>query len=349
MIRSRKAIGGALGIADPSMQNAIGATISPSPDRIRTITALNTRAATPRPTVSVVLCTRNRADDLQVCLRNIAKLTLQPDEVIVVDNSQGDAEVEQHARSFGARYVVEPVVGLSRARNRGMKESRCEIVAFLDDDCFPDREWLEYLLRPFSDSKVAAVAGEIIRFTDFEKERKIHRCKSQEIRYLSRETPHWFEIASFGGVGSGGNMAFRKTACKEMVLFDERLGRGAPFQIAEENCAFASLISMGFSIVRTASAEVLHAEKTLDACEETKLSIAYSFFLFSNFSQNRLDLLRFLIRRVARQPVSWRLEAEQSGIILASSWRERLIALPRGLALFLRSRRYSPQEPSACV
>ena len=347
MIRSSKSVAGALRIADPSMQTAVGSSISP--DRFRAVSELHSRAAAYRPTVSVVVCTRNRPDDLRECFHCIAKLMPRPDEVIVVDNSQGDAESELLARSFGARYVVEPVVGLSRARNRGMKESRCEIVAYLDDDCLPDREWLEYLLRPFADSSVAAVTGEIVRFTDLEKERRIHRCKSHEVRYLNRETPRWFEMAAFGGVGIGTNMAFRKAVASNQALFDERLGRGAPFQMAEENCAFASLISMGYSIVRTSAAEVLHPEKPLDACEETKLSIAYSFLLFSRFSENRLDLLRFLLRRIARQPVSWRLEAEQSGIILASSWRERLKAFPRGVALFLRARRYSPQEPLLCA
>ena len=69
-------------------------------------------------TVTVVICTRNRPADLQRCLEAIAHLERGPDEVIVVDNTSGDKETEAVARDFGAVYIVESAVGLSRARNR---------------------------------------------------------------------------------------------------------------------------------------------------------------------------------------------------------------------------------------
>lgn len=100
------------------------------------------------PTVTIVVCTRNRPEALRCCLEAIARLTPPADEVLVVDNSQGDAETERVARELAARYVVERRAGLSRARNRGLAESRTEIVAFVDDDAIPSEDWLGKILTP---------------------------------------------------------------------------------------------------------------------------------------------------------------------------------------------------------
>lgn len=290
------------------------------------------------PTVSVVICTRNRPDALRQCLQQLSKLTLAPDEILVVDNSSGDEATRQLARNFGVRYVVERVRGLSRARNTGLSESRCDVVAFLDDDCIPDSRWLEYLLIPFTDQRVAAVTGEIIRFSDDEPRIADKSSALGGLRYVTRDTSRWFEMATFGGIGSGGNMAFRRTACQEADLFDERLGRGAPFRLAEENCAFVRLLAQGNAAVRIREARVYHPEKERDSDQEAASSIAYGLFLMENFPQNRLDLVRFLTRRFLRKPLGWRLEAQQEDGIVSSGLSAKLHAGVRGLAMFYRAR-----------
>lgn len=312
--------------------------------RIRMICELPSGYACARPTVSVVVCTRKRADELRQCLQSIAALTPPADEVIVVDNSSGDPETEYLAELFGARYVLEEVPGLSRARNRALSESRCEVVAYLDDDCLPDPMWLEYLLRPFSDAKVAVVTGEIIRFTDPDQPLPGRHSESGEMRYVTRETPRWFEIATFGGIGTGTNMAFRKQACKDLVLFDERLGRGAPFRIAEENCAFASLLTKGHATVRIPTAVVYHPAKPKDVGQEAKTSIAYWLLLFEKFPENHLDLVRFIMRRALRRPLAWRVDSQNAEGIVSSGWGVKCKALFTGIAMFFLARRYRPLE-----
>ena len=80
------------------------------------------------------------------CLSAVARLRPAPTQVIVVDNSQGDAETEKVAREFGARYTLEPKAGLTHARKRGLDECGTEAVAFLDDDAIPQPDWLGTLL-----------------------------------------------------------------------------------------------------------------------------------------------------------------------------------------------------------
>lgn len=312
--------------------------------RILSLPEFSTHSSEIRPTVSIVICTCDRPDALRQCLQHIADLTILPDEVLVVDNSSGDEATQQVARMFGARYILEPVPGLSRARNRGLSESRSEVVAFLDDDAIPDYQWLEHLLRPFTDNRVAVVTGEIIRFAAGDLHTSGVPSGMVEIRYVTRDTPRWFEMATFGGIGIGCNMAFRKTACRGAAFFDERLGRGSPFRIAEENCAFVTVIAEGYAAIRVPEVRVYHPAKEMDVAQEATSTIAYWFLLFSKFPDNRLDLIRFLVRRLFCRRLPWRPDSQDANSIVSSSWISKLRAFVAGATLYFRERNSIPER-----
>jgi glycosyltransferase involved in cell wall biosynthesis len=262
-----------------------------------------------------------------------------PDEVLVVDNSPGDINTELIAREHGARYTVEPAQGLSRARNRGLAESTSEIVAYIDDDSEPDPQWLGILRDPFKDEKVAATTGRVI--TPESQKRFI---EDQRPRLLSNQDQHWFEIATFGGLGMGGNMALRRSACTGWKVFDERLGRGAPIHIGEETCAFAHLLSRGYRAMNLPEAVVYHPPMERDSIEhEARNSISYWLLLFSEFPEHRMDLLRFLAHRLRRRHLSWHREPQEPGEIITSGWRVHLKAGISGLLLFLRTSKHDPR------
>src|SRR5215213_8300081 len=109
--------------------------------------------------VSVVISTRNRAALLRRCLEGVTNQVRPPLEIVVVDNTRGDEATRAVALEAGARYIVEPVIGVSRARNRGLDTARGDIVAFLDDDAVPDQTWLHALVDDFGDARVGAVSG----------------------------------------------------------------------------------------------------------------------------------------------------------------------------------------------
>ena len=285
-------------------------------------------------TVTVVICSRNRPTLLRQCLEAISALNPPPDEVLVVDNSAGNSETESVARKFAARYTIEPTPGLSRARNRGMAECNTDIVAYVDDDATPDEHWLEFILAPFEDPQVASVSGTIVFVGD-------NFCNIYWEPYLklSNRDPKWFEIATFGGLGWGSNMALRKAACDGNAAFDVRLGRGAPIGIAEESHAFASLLSRGYQAVYVPEAVVKHPATTEDVERRASSSLAYWLFLFSEFPEHRLDLLRFLYRRLRRKPLTWPRNPQAPGEIINSGWRVYLRAGFRGGLTFLRSKK----------
>ena len=116
-----------------------------------------------RPPVSVVVCTRNRQDDLLTCVEALERLDYPDLEIVVVDNAPSDdaTEVALAGRDFPrVRYAVEPRPGLSHARNLGVAEARGEIVAFTDDDVTVNARWVEALVRGFARTpRVVCVTG----------------------------------------------------------------------------------------------------------------------------------------------------------------------------------------------
>jgi len=275
---------------------------------------------------------------LRECLRGVAQQDSRPDQVLVVDNTAGNKETEEVTGDFGARYIMEPIQGLSRARNRGLAESETDIVVYLDDDAIPARDWLGLLLAPFVDTEIGATTGRVITPESH------NRDQQQQIpRSLSKHEPRWFEIATFGGMGLGSNMALRKQACTSPKLFDERLGRGAPFQIGEENYAFACLIEAGYSVVYLPTAVVFHPSLSRDTVEhEAQNSITYWLLLFAEFPRQRMNLVRFILRRLQRKPLDWPRDPQEPGEIVTSGWRVLSKASVKGLWLFLRT----PHEKS---
>lgn len=120
--------------------------------------------ATPPPppahTFSVIVCTRNGGKRIASCLAAIARMDGQPFEIIVVDDGSGDGTAELVAAKFPeVRLISIPPSGLSAARNVGADAATGQILAFTDDDCEPDHEWLVRLDRAFRDPAISAAGG----------------------------------------------------------------------------------------------------------------------------------------------------------------------------------------------
>ncbi len=112
------------------------------------------------PLVSVIVCTRNGRGRIGDCLRAIEKMSGGGFETLVVDDGSEDGTAEHVAEHFpwARRVLLEPS-GLSTARNAGAEEALGEILAFTDDDCEPDIEWITRIRPIFRDGNFAAACG----------------------------------------------------------------------------------------------------------------------------------------------------------------------------------------------
>ncbi|HEY1304742.1 MAG TPA: glycosyltransferase [Vicinamibacterales bacterium] len=110
------------------------------------------------PSVSVIVCTYNGRRTIRDCCEGLRKLDYQSFDVIVVDDGSTD-NVADIAREYGFRVITTPNRGLSNARNAGLEAATGDIVAYIDDDAYPDPHWLSYLAHTFSTTDHAAVGG----------------------------------------------------------------------------------------------------------------------------------------------------------------------------------------------
>jgi GT2 family glycosyltransferase len=135
-----------------SERRGVGASVAGNP--------LPTPAAEDSCTFSVIVCTRNGSSRIERCLAALSQLTGGGHELIVVDDGSTDGTAGLVAAEFpSARLISTPPLGLSAARNAGAAAAAGEVLAFTDDDCEPDAEWLERLQRVFAERRFAAVGG----------------------------------------------------------------------------------------------------------------------------------------------------------------------------------------------
>jgi GT2 family glycosyltransferase len=110
------------------------------------------------PRVSVVCCSYNGEPTIRDTLEGLARLDYPDYEVIVVDDGSTDATAAI-AHSYGAQVVSTPNQGLSAARNVGMRAASGEIVAYIDDDAYPEPDWLTHLVKGFRQGGFCGVGG----------------------------------------------------------------------------------------------------------------------------------------------------------------------------------------------
>jgi len=110
------------------------------------------------PRISVIVCTYNGSRTIRDCLDALLRVEYSNFEVIVVDDGSTDAAPEI-ACKYPVRLISTENRGLSSARNAGLEAATGEIVAYLDDDAYPDPHWLTYLAASFIHTTHAAVGG----------------------------------------------------------------------------------------------------------------------------------------------------------------------------------------------
>lgn len=111
------------------------------------------------PMISVVVCSYNGGRTIKECLQGISNIRYPNFEVIVVDDGSTD-NTAAIAAEFGTfKLIRTPNWGLSYARNLGWNAAKGEIVAYTDDDAYPDSDWLTYLAETFRSGEFAGVGG----------------------------------------------------------------------------------------------------------------------------------------------------------------------------------------------
>lgn len=226
-------------------------------------------AARYRGSISIVLCTRGRPEQLARCLTSLGALDDACHEIVVVDNNEV-ATVAAGDLPGRARVVHEARPGLDVARNRGLAEARADVVAFIDDDCEADPNWLDGLRVSLADPDVEAVTGRVRPASLatppqrwFEAQFSFDRGTIAR-RFTQWDRRPWYPLWP-GGIGTGCNMAFRRRALDAVGGFDEILDMGTTIGGGGDLDIFARLLDHGCVIEYTPAALVWHHHRATAA------------------------------------------------------------------------------------
>ena len=214
--------------------------------------------------ISVILCTSGkRPDQLQRCIKSLSGLDDPNFEIVVVENTPSKSLALDELEGTVATHVHEPRQGLDRARNAGVRMSSGELLAFIDDDCEADAGWLTALRRTFADPTVAFATGRV-------RPAELDRRSQQwfEVRFSFDRGPFrqrftrfdgggWSPLAT-GALGTGANMAFRRSVLEHTGAFDVALDMGTLLGGGGDLDMFARALSVGEVCEYTPDAVVFH-------------------------------------------------------------------------------------------
>jgi glucosyl-dolichyl phosphate glucuronosyltransferase len=217
---------------------------------------------------TVIIPSYRRPQSLVKVLRAVAAQSAARDryEVLVVDNNSRD-ETPDVVATFSAshtevtlHYFLEPLQGVSNARNRGITEAQGQILCFLDDDSPPDVLWLETLLAAFDDQRVGCAGGPSV------------------LDYQGLERPAWLEgdlqgllsgyglpyrqptaLSAFSEFPLGCNVAFRRQIFAELGRLRTDLDRcGGEVLAAGDTEMVARVHRAGWLVLYVPGAKVNH-------------------------------------------------------------------------------------------
>ena len=161
--------------------------------------------------ISVIISTFNRSRLLNHCLRSLLRQTYPPEkfEILVCDDGSSDNTeylVESRVKKQkNLRYLYQKNQGPAVARNLGIGVTQGKIIAFTDDDCFPQKDWLAQIEKAFNENpKALGVEG-------------------KTLTYPTKITPFTSQIINTEGGGyQTCNMAYKKSVLQKIKGFDAK-------------------------------------------------------------------------------------------------------------------------------
>jgi glycosyltransferase involved in cell wall biosynthesis len=207
--------------------------------------------------ISVVVITRDRPRDLEVCLRSVLASTYSNFELVVVDQGSTAAAAELVAdlarTDARIRRVPDTGRGAARARNIGTRATSGDIVVFTDDDVQVAPDWLDCIVSSLRADPGAGMAfgtvapaphdardGFIVGFLPRRRQRLVGR------------------FAKLRDAGISANVALRRGTLEATGGFDEMLGPGSYFPCAEDFDLTYRVLSFGYALLHVPEARVLH-------------------------------------------------------------------------------------------
>jgi GT2 family glycosyltransferase len=177
--------------------------------------------------------------------------------------------LQRFAMSFNGNLLLlnEEKRGLGYARNKGWRQAKASIVAYTDDDCYPQPDMLDCILAAFDDSRIGFVGGRVLLFDPNDAETTIRLEEKRRILVPPAVVMTGWVI--------GANMAFRREALEQIGGFDGLFGPGAVFRSADDTDAQARVLAAGWHAIYEPSIVVYHHHGRKPGADVLKLKQGY--------------------------------------------------------------------------
>lgn len=252
--------------------------------------------------VSVIIITRNRPGYLRECLANVFKQDYKVFEVVVVDSSddwQSKRVVEQFPQ-IKYVYFKNGKNQMPESRNLGIENSKGNIVAFIDDDCMVDKDWLNEMVKGYNLEGVGGVGGGIKKDIIFLQPDSVRVGKiSDEGEFFTNWGSDLKEMIEVDHL-PGGNMSFKREAIQKTGWFDQNY---TGTNNGEETDYCLRVRKCGYKLIFTSKACVDHYSASRGSREHTIRGVFYNkrnkvYFLLKHYNCLPVKMRRFLIREM---------------------------------------------------
>ncbi len=226
--------------------------------------------------ISAIVCTYNREFFLKKALDSLAGQSLSADEfeIVLVNNNSTDSteqickQFQQEQPNIAFTYVIEKNQGLSFARNRGIVESKSDLVTFIDDDAWLEKDFLKKTVEFMESNPEVASVGGIILLDYEDKEPSwmnkymaslfgYFKYSDKRVQFSSSDYPR------------GSNMTFRTSVFEEIGDFNTELGRvGKNLAGGEEKDIYQRIYKKGLKVWYLPESIVYHAVPLSRTTEE---------------------------------------------------------------------------------
>jgi GT2 family glycosyltransferase len=231
-------------------------------------------AAVSSPSITVILCTRDRDPLLRTALNGILRLDYPNFDVVIVDNAARTPATRDMVRDEfqdpRVRLIDEPIPGLAQARNTGLRHARGDIVAFTDDDTVVDKAWLREIAAGFERAPDAVcvsglvASGELRSRTQAYFDARVSWSGNLEpMAFSMAEPPADMPMFPFtvGAFGTGANFALDRRTALSLGGFDTAFGAGTRTGGGEDIDMFTRVLLAGHSLVVQPCAIVWHRHR----------------------------------------------------------------------------------------
>lgn len=222
------------------------------------------------PSVSIIIPTLNSTATIGICLDAILELDYPGDRIRVIAVDHGSQDDTEHiALSRGAEFHSNPqAVSIAALRNTGAEKSDSDLLAFIDSDCIPHRDWLRNAIGVMNEHNVQVVGSDHIIVDE-----------------PSRFERLWFDLRKHRGTSENifipsGNFIIDRKVFLEIGGFD------ADFISGEDADICYRLIKKGHRIISSDSIKVVHLNEPKTLSEFFRKEIWHGKGMFRIFSRH---------------------------------------------------------------